>query len=556
MVTVLFFPLALLVLGGVAIVAFLVVKAITSKGPGSAAAAVLGLLALVLGVGLVGGLASVFFPAMHRVKAQSMNTMNHGVQMSVPAAGWGWLGWLLLSVVILAVLLALLRHHRRTGYHGERGGWGLPLLVMVVLVLVGANMYSLSRDRAAERWRQASDFQPDVDQLWERTNQPKIDVVPNLPLQVHLPNLATTSATPPPTPAGMSPETARLLANMVVQIDVLAHQVAAIAREASQPSGTADDTAAQSGGAQTAADGGITAPARPVSVSLALKVADAAVAVAKSQTGSASATTDAAAAAAAEAPTADAAAASAAMATDDGEPAGGSRAPTRSVGRARPQPPVEGQPPAEPRPDWVDDPPRRVGNIWREVVAAGEYETDDECIRAADVYLLLATYDRVMQLTGNSQVTSRTHPSLVLQTDSVLSAGRYLVMDGRPVDPRLKELAQMGVDINYIRREIAKKEYVGTAQRSFGPMKTLYTLVEFSPSVDHELKFRWEAYERTERFAVVGGIAGLVLGVVGFAYGLLKVDTWTKGYYTKRLFLGVPAVIIGLVALVVLLGSI
>ena len=34
--------------------------------------------------------------------------------------------------------------------------------------------------------------------------------------------------------------------------------------------------------------------------------------------------------------------------------------------------------------------------------------------------------------------------------------------------------------------------------------------------------------------------------------GLLKIDTWTKGYYTKRLFLGVPAVIIGGVLLLAL----
>ena len=37
-----------------------------------------------------------------------------------------------------------------------------------------------------------------------------------------------------------------------------------------------------------------------------------------------------------------------------------------------------------------------------------------------------------------------------------------------------------------------------------------------------------------------------------WSYGLLKVDTWTKGYYTKRLFLGVPAAIIGFVALAAL----
>jgi hypothetical protein len=60
---------------------------------------------------------------------------------------------------------------------------------------------------------------------------------------------------------------------------------------------------------------------------------------------------------------------------------------------------------------------------------------------------------------------------------------------------------------------------------------------------------RWEELRRGERFAVVGAGAGSVLGLIGVVFGLLRVDTWTKGYYTKRLFLGVPAAIIGVLAL-------
>jgi hypothetical protein len=55
---------------------------------------------------------------------------------------------------------------------------------------------------------------------------------------------------------------------------------------------------------------------------------------------------------------------------------------------------------------------------------------------------------------------------------------------------------------------------------------------------------RWDELRREGRFAAVGAGAGSVLGLIGLAFGLLKVDTWTKGYYTKRLFLGVPAAII------------
>ena len=43
---------------------------------------------------------------------------------------------------------------------------------------------------------------------------------------------------------------------------------------------------------------------------------------------------------------------------------------------------------------------------------------------------------------------------------------------------------------------------------------------------------------------MVGVGAGSILGFIGLVFGLLKIDTWTKGYYTKRLFIGVPAAII------------
>jgi hypothetical protein len=80
-------------------------------------------------------------------------------------------------------------------------------------------------------------------------------------------------------------------------------------------------------------------------------------------------------------------------------------------------------------------------------------------------------------------------------------------------------------------------------------MLKLYTLIEFSPSVDNELRLRWEASRRQDRLAAVGFGATGVLGLLGFAWGLLKVDTWTKGYYTKRLFIGVPLAILGTIGL-------
>ena len=47
--------------------------------------------------------------------------------------------------------------------------------------------------------------------------------------------------------------------------------------------------------------------------------------------------------------------------------------------------------------------------------------------------------------------------------------------------------------------------------------------------------------------------AGSILGLLGCVFAVLKIDTATKGYYTKRLFLGVPLAILGMFGLYAML---
>ncbi|HEY3392214.1 MAG TPA: hypothetical protein VGK58_05885, partial [Lacipirellulaceae bacterium] len=119
----------------------------------------------------------------------------------------------------------------------------------------------------------------------------------------------------------------------------------------------------------------------------------------------------------------------------------------------------------------------------------------------------------------------------------------------------LAELEKAGITIDYIHHEIARDEYLEEVERSFGKMLKLYTQIEFTPAVDNELRQRWQISQRQERFALVGLGATSVLGLLGLAWGLLKVDTWTKGYYTKRLFIGVPLAVIGTFGLYALLAE-
>jgi tetrahydromethanopterin S-methyltransferase subunit F/type II secretory pathway pseudopilin PulG len=218
-----------------------------------------------------------------------------------------------------------------------------------------------------------------------------------------------------------------------------------------------------------------------------------------------------------------------------------------------------------PRPRWVDEPPKRVGDIPREVIATDEYATPNECTWATDVYLLLKTYERLMELNG-TPVFEDSLPSLTFNDGNVMTEGGIIISsDGGRTwnwnDTRIGLLKKLDIGVDFVRRELVAsdgenpRQYFETNERSIGPMHKLYTQIEFTPSVDNDLRQRWQLLERGERLTAVGVYSGGILGLLGLVYGLLKVDTWTKGYYSKRLFLGVPAAIIGLGALLAFLVS-
>ena len=195
---------------------------------------------------------------------------------------------------------------------------------------------------------------------------------------------------------------------------------------------------------------------------------------------------------------------------------------------APPKPKVEQSPP----PKWIASPPQRIDDVRREVFVTHEWATEKECEYARDIGLMLKVYDRIQWLNGGTY------------QEEFVDSVRLLEAAGN--DQRIHDLHSAGITVPFLHQEMVKDQYFETVERSFGPMKKLYTLIEFNPKIDRQLRQYWDARQRQERFAVVGAGAGGVLGLLGLCYGLLKVDTWTKGYYTKRLFLGVPAAIIGL----------
>ncbi|MCG8448194.1 MAG: hypothetical protein MI725_01265 [Pirellulales bacterium] len=169
------------------------------------------------------------------------------------------------------------------------------------------------------------------------------------------------------------------------------------------------------------------------------------------------------------------------------------------------------------RPDWVDKPPKRVGNVYREVVSSSRYSRVSECHRDLDHRLRSVMQQRITQLTG---------------------------------EHRFLRIERLGLGLDYVLREICQEEWIETVDSSVGEMKRVHVLMEFDAEDDRRLRQAYVRYRRGNAIEVIGVVAGLVLAGLALLYGLLKIDTWTRGYYTKRLFFGVPAAIILLIALI------
>jgi hypothetical protein len=184
--------------------------------------------------------------------------------------------------------------------------------------------------------------------------------------------------------------------------------------------------------------------------------------------------------------------------------------------------PAKSSAPPKARPDWIDNPPTLVGNTRRVVVSTDPYSTVEECYEALREQMRQAVQMRI--------------------AEKVRDANGDMA-------PYVPPLEMIGITTDYILTELCPEgEYIETVNSSVGEMKAAYALLEFTEPQDEILLDHWRAYARHENMGAVAGISTLLVSGLALVYGLLKVDTWTRGYYTKRLFLGVPAAIIGLIA--------
>jgi hypothetical protein len=165
------------------------------------------------------------------------------------------------------------------------------------------------------------------------------------------------------------------------------------------------------------------------------------------------------------------------------------------------------------------------------VVSTDPYSTVEECHAALRQELLNVVHGRLKELA------------------EAANGGEYA---------KVPELDYLGIRIEYILAELCPEEpgeYIETIETSVGPMTRVHTLVEFNEAQDKFLLDRWLVYARRQSIELVGGLAASIVAGLAVVYGLLRLDTWTRGYYTKRLFLGVPAAIIAVFAVAALLGA-
>jgi hypothetical protein len=176
-----------------------------------------------------------------------------------------------------------------------------------------------------------------------------------------------------------------------------------------------------------------------------------------------------------------------------------------------------------PRPEWAEDAPRMVGEVYRIPVHAGPYVRREECYAELRKETRRAVERRVTELLHEQ---TGSEPPFV---------NSWFISD------------------SYIDRELLRETYVEVADTSVGPMQTVWALLEFTPTEEQRLVRDWKAVARRQGIAMTIALGLGVLAIVASVFALLQIDTWTRGYYTKRLFLGIPAAIIGAYMLMALM---
>lgn len=169
------------------------------------------------------------------------------------------------------------------------------------------------------------------------------------------------------------------------------------------------------------------------------------------------------------------------------------------------------------RPEWINKPPKVEGQAHM-VVSSGPWASRRECERELE-------------------------HQLKKEVDAYIND--YL---GNPQAARL-----IGYDLETIQKQFVSSDpahvYSGTlVSPTVGEMREEVRLVVIDEQDQRDIAEHWRRVVATSRLASSGLIGAGLLGLLAVAYGFLKADTATRGFYTGRLQLLSLAVVAAMIA--------
>lgn len=172
------------------------------------------------------------------------------------------------------------------------------------------------------------------------------------------------------------------------------------------------------------------------------------------------------------------------------------------------------------RPDWIEALPNMNGEKHQLTVSAGPFKNDVFCKREMKKELRKAVRKYIEHYLGSSLA-----PRLVSVNDREINS--FLQTD----------------------------HFEESLRTSVGEMRQHHARLEFDKGFQSLLDERWKkmtAWSRLLQISLAG--AGL-FGLLGLMYGYFRVDTATRGYYTRRLQFAATAAILALIAAGVIMAK-
>ncbi len=180
-------------------------------------------------------------------------------------------------------------------------------------------------------------------------------------------------------------------------------------------------------------------------------------------------------------------------------------------------------------PDWIENPPTWESSDGgcRRVVETDWFVSDEGVQQDLNRRVLEVVAERLSELMGER-----------VAVDAMVGAIGPELMIG-PSNPTGNFIDQT---------------HSAVAETSVGRVKKEFALVVVSDTMAQKMRSGWSAVQQSGRVSSVAKMGVGVLGLVALALGLVKLDQSTGQRYTKRLLIGLPAVIIGLAAVLAVLA--